>query len=1130
MLPLAQTVALQRSRALAASGKALTSQVIHVTLDSWLTTSYQTVTTASPVYSLAGWVPLSSTMQGQYIHSNSPRTAVMYPSAAVGTWYSTCVNVDGASVVVKIQFKVDALGLVSAKAVAAGYTFTSTSTLSASGGATNDVWWGTAAGTSTVATASSGAGNTGYGVKLVSFDAPLSVYSAPATVGRPTWVQPTATVVPTDRPVYSLKGWTPVAAEVGGYYIGSSFLPAGVAPSAAEGVWYVWVYNARYLQTVKLQFTHTDGEVSVQGVQWSYSAQDQYIDAPTLSSTDGAANDKKVDGSLGAITLGIATTKENVLAGYAYGVPSFSFSAPPVATYLTPVTTVTDWVTATATAVTTSKPVYTLDGWIPLSVTMRGGGSAYAWAAKLGPSATPGIWYAYAPDPEQNIYVNSNMVQFQVSCSVAGVVSITALAVRYKNPASQPDPNPTAPNWYDVSTMSTTDGAANDTFWNSTNNYAGNKLYVGSPLEGGSYGIKNVKFLAPHNKGYMSSSDFEAGYAVGGWSYGSWDGWYGSTGTAAVGSPWDAPSHKSPSGTGYAFMWSNGISPAFTIPANSRVTLSFYYSYRVGYKPSEATVVSAPGMQDQTLSVYNDWTYVSYTYTIGAVALTGDVRFTKPDPLYNESYVLADLVRVYIEPLGTTGGTVGMQATSAVAAYDYNTAGDQTFTVPPGLTSLNLAMWGAAGGTGVLATLHPGGAGAFVEGTLSVTGGEVLTLVVGKGGETARIGYGSAGVYGGGGGVKGENTTVTTSYSGTGGGRSAVCREDTLQAGNNIVVAGGGGGGFNNAIGGAATWTGAGLDGPYPSFTTYYNYGRGGKADGSNTAASGTGGSATYQGAAGTALQGGIAGAYVGGGGGGWGGGGGASANGGDAGGGGGGSSRTALLTNASGENSSNGTLAPRTASPYYKAGVARGNATAGGGNGRVVLAYTPPVYSFAELFGGVALDTTRWYSDPGTGGTVSVSDGALTISGFTASGSTKYVVIGAMSNVFPALVAGMYLEIRARVSYTNNSGYDWGLKGPTNEFKFHTDYGNYNKLQSYVTGKGWTTHGVAGTYLGVMRTYRIEFTAAGDVKFLVDGVVLRTVTGMDTTETFRLTDGIFFVYDAGTSHTYEHLVTGKLL
>ena len=89
----------------------------------------------------------------------------------------------------------------------------------------------------------------------------------------------------------------------------------------------------------------------------------------------------------------------------------------------------------------------------------------------------------------------------------------------------------------------------------------------------------------------------------------------------------------------------------------------------------------------------------------------------------------------------------------------------------PGVAAVAIKAWGAGGG-GVAGTagcgqglVSKGGGGGFAYGVLTVTSGQVLTLITGQGGADNT---GSASVGGGGGG---------SYYGGSGGGRSQCASE-----------------------------------------------------------------------------------------------------------------------------------------------------------------------------------------------------------------------------------------------------------------------------------------------------------------------------------------------------------------
>jgi len=271
----------------------------------------------------------------------------------------------------------------------------------------------------------------------------------------------------------------------------------------------------------------------------------------------------------------------------------------------------------------------------------------------------------------------------------------------------------------------------------------------------------------------------------------------------------------------------------------------------------------------------------------------------------------------------------------------YNHTGSaQEFTVPAGVSSLTVKVWGAGGAGGTYATNGDGGGpGGYANGTLSVTAGEVLQIVVGEGGKEG-ITWGDGGL---GGYLGGGYGTMGDASGGGGGGLSGIFNVSVTQA-NSLIIAGGGGAGTGYRIGGGGGGT-VGGDGTLG----------GGAAGGGGGGTQSAGGSSSCS-SAGSALQGGngdgtgarTSGSADGGGGGGgyYGGGGGCS----DAGGGGGGSGylHSTRITNGNLTQGNNGAVSgdvnpPETSDEDYIAGrgVGKGGDNGDGGNGTIVIKYT---------------------------------------------------------------------------------------------------------------------------------------------------------------------------------------------
>jgi hypothetical protein len=192
-----------------------------------------------------------------------------------------------------------------------------------------------------------------------------------------------------------------------------------------------------------------------------------------------------------------------------------------------------------------------------------------------------------------------------------------------------------------------------------------------------------------------------------------------------------------------------------------------------------------------------------------------------------------------------------LAAQSGANTETFNFTGTpQGFTVPPGVTLLQIDAMGASGAG--LFPANPSGNGGRVQATLPVTPGEVLTVMVGGGGFLT----GAGGFNGG--GASGSSGTYG------GGGASDIRRGSTLV----IVAGGGGGGGFFDGAGGA------GGDLTAAAGTGTLGGGGGTQAAGGAGGPAGSGGAAGSPGTAGTGGAGsgrgsGGGGGYFGGGGGG---------------------------------------------------------------------------------------------------------------------------------------------------------------------------------------------------------------------------------------------------------------------
>jgi large repetitive protein len=180
-----------------------------------------------------------------------------------------------------------------------------------------------------------------------------------------------------------------------------------------------------------------------------------------------------------------------------------------------------------------------------------------------------------------------------------------------------------------------------------------------------------------------------------------------------------------------------------------------------------------------------------------------------------------------------------LQGQSQTVTFNY-TGGVQTYTVPVGVTSLTVDVYGAQGGFGYNVPNVTPGLGGRVQATLAVTPGEVLNIYVGgQGGPGGTTVGGTAGYNGGGtgGGWPGGR-------SGGGGGGASDIRQGGTALSNRVVIGSGGGGTGVNHSSGDAGGNGGGLTGSNGLTGTYLGGGATQSAGGTPNGILGAGGNA----------------------------------------------------------------------------------------------------------------------------------------------------------------------------------------------------------------------------------------------------------------------------------------------
>lgn len=160
--------------------------------------------------------------------------------------------------------------------------------------------------------------------------------------------------------------------------------------------------------------------------------------------------------------------------------------------------------------------------------------------------------------------------------------------------------------------------------------------------------------------------------------------------------------------------------------------------------------------------------------------------------------------RVWLAWLVVCGLIVAPSAHAQTVTFGA-TGGEQSFTVPADVSSLQVTAVGARGGF-QNTTVEPGGFGAVASANLPVAPGQLLYVEVGGNGGSGP-GYPGAAQGGFNGGGAGG------SYAGAGGGASDVRTASSLSPGSletRLIVAGGGGGAGNPSGGGNAGSPGPG--------------------------------------------------------------------------------------------------------------------------------------------------------------------------------------------------------------------------------------------------------------------------------------------------------------------------------
>ncbi len=211
------------------------------------------------------------------------------------------------------------------------------------------------------------------------------------------------------------------------------------------------------------------------------------------------------------------------------------------------------------------------------------------------------------------------------------------------------------------------------------------------------------------------------------------------------------------------------------------------------------STVVVPSTADEPYSISPVTGATSYLWTVsGDASIDGSATSSSVDIDFGTTAgSTVDLCVTASNGCGTSSPTcltITIAVPSGSQTFSY-TGAQQSWTVPGGVSSVDIECWGAQGGT----STYTGGNGGYASGTLSVSPGDVLYVYVGQSPTSTTGGFNGGGNSGG---------------SGKGGGGASDVRYGGASLSNRVIVgAGGGGGGYmgssftgsNGAYGGGLT-------------------------------------------------------------------------------------------------------------------------------------------------------------------------------------------------------------------------------------------------------------------------------------------------------------------------------------
>jgi hypothetical protein len=231
-----------------------------------------------------------------------------------------------------------------------------------------------------------------------------------------------------------------------------------------------------------------------------------------------------------------------------------------------------------------------------------------------------------------------------------------------------------------------------------------------------------------------------------------------------------------------------------TLTANTIVGASFVLGPNVAFSTVTASTLNVGSIVVPVMSSIQTFTSSIQSFNINTSSINSQRIFTN-----------------YIQAGGLLTSLSGQYMFTNTYSF---TGASQSFTVPAGITTLQITMNGASGGGA------NSGPGAVITGTLSVTPGQVLQLIVGGRGTTTAGGYGGGGApgdtsCGGGGGYSAiwDGTSVYYAIAGGGGGQGNSISISRIGGAGGADGVNGGSGEASGGRGGSTTLSSGGAGG-----------------------------------------------------------------------------------------------------------------------------------------------------------------------------------------------------------------------------------------------------------------------------------------------------------------------------